>query len=131
MLKKEFLYIYFNIKVVENFIKLGIQFVNKGQFRVVVEYYKIVKGNEIYIVKSDKKRFQVFCFRVGCKWRLWVFCNKVQCQIKIIEGEYSCIFFNLEKGKRKMIIDWIVNNYLERFRLYFYMKLREVRSMVE
>lgn len=91
-----------NTKVVDNYIKLGSKFADKGQVRADVKHYKIVKSYEIHIVKSDTTKLQAACFGSGCKWRLWASGNKAEWQIKTLEGNHTCIPFNFQKGKRKM-----------------------------
>ncbi|KAJ8428414.1 hypothetical protein Cgig2_024560 [Carnegiea gigantea] len=48
-------------------LEVGLKFIDKEQLREAVEDYRIMKGYDIRITHSDKKRFQAFCNTEGCE----------------------------------------------------------------
>ncbi|KAJ8436505.1 hypothetical protein Cgig2_003203 [Carnegiea gigantea] len=52
-------------------LEIGLKFINKEQLREAIEDYRIIKGYDIRIQHSDRKRFQAFCNAKGCDWFLW------------------------------------------------------------
>ncbi|KAJ8439382.1 hypothetical protein Cgig2_021796 [Carnegiea gigantea] len=52
-------------------LEVSLNFIDKEQLRQAVEDYRIMKGYDIRITHSDKKRFRTFCNGEGCEWFLW------------------------------------------------------------
>ena len=85
-------------------LEIGLKFINKEQLREAVEDYRIIKGYDIRIQHSDRKRFQAFCNAKGCDWFLWASRpqGEKSFQIRKMPNPHTCIPLSFERGKRRI-----------------------------
>jgi len=69
----------------------------------------------------------------GCKWSMWASAcsDESSFQIKTVPCTHSCLRFNFEKGTRNFSIEWLVEAYIETFRIQPHMKLRVFKAIVD
>ena len=114
-------------------LEVGLKFTSKEQLREAVDDYRIMKGYDIKIRHSDRKRFQVFCNAKGCEWFLWASRpqREQSFQIRKMPNPHSCIPFSFEKGKRRISTRWLSHKYTKTLRLQPSLRVRELRNLIE
>jgi len=114
-------------------LEIGLKFINKEQLREAVEDYRIIKGYDIRIQHSDRKRFQAFCNAKGCDWFLWASRpqGEKSFQIRKMPNPHTCIPFSFERGKRRISTRWLSHKYMKTLRLQPSLKVRELKNLIE
>jgi len=112
-------------------LEFGMMFRDKQHLREILDSYRITKGYNLKMQKSDKGRLQVCCLGQGCQWNLWASHpqGEKSFQIKKLPYPHTCIPFSFEKGKRKVSSD--SRKYMETFLLQPTLRMRELRHLVE
>ena len=112
---------------------VGMKLKDKKQLRQAFDNYRILKGYDLKITKSDTVRFQCHCFGEGCKWSMWASkCkNELSFQLTKIENPHNCIPFSFEQGSRCMSTSWLIKYYIETFRLQPVLRSRELKDLIE
>ena len=49
---------------------IEMKFSNTNQLRGALDDYRILRGYDIKMLHSDKRRFQAKCMRSRCKWKM-------------------------------------------------------------
>ena len=124
---------YLGLSIVKADLHVGMKFRYKKQLKEDVNNYKIVKGYNLKITKSDTVRFQCLCLGNGCNWSMWASkCkNESSFQLSKMENPHSCIPFSFEQGSRYMLTSWLVDYCTETFRLQPTLRVSELKGLVD
>jgi len=87
---------------------IEMKFIDKKQLMEALDDYRILRGYDIEVLHSDKRRFQAKCMGSGCKSKMWASsCNNEESyQIKTISKAHSCMLFSFEKWKILISSNW-------------------------
>jgi len=97
--------------------------------RQAFDNFRILKGYDLKITKSDTVRFQCHCFDEGCKWSMWA--SKCKNDLSFQINPHRCIPFSFEQRGRSMSTSWLIEYYTEIFMLQPTLRSRKLKRFIE